>query len=42
MDKRHIYGVDGLEEIAVDFVEGNHPHYLAGGGYDKPDILLGE
>ena len=42
VDKRHIYGVDGLEEITVDFVEGNHPHYLAGGDYDKPDILLGE
>jgi hypothetical protein len=41
MDKRHIYGVDGMEEIAVDFVEGNYPHYLLGGRYDKPDIVLG-
>lgn len=37
MDKRHIYGVDGLEEIAVDFIEGNSPHWLHGG----PDIAMG-
>jgi hypothetical protein len=42
LDRWHIYGVDGMEEIDVDFVEGNHPHYLLGGRYDKPDILLGE
>jgi hypothetical protein len=42
IDKRHIYGVDGMEEITVDFVEGNHPHWLYGGQYDKPEILLGE
>jgi hypothetical protein len=42
IDKSHIYGVDGMEEIAVDFVEGNHPHWLHGGRYDKPDIVLGE
>ena len=34
--KRHIYGVDGLEEIDVDFVEGNHPHWIYGG----PDIVF--
>ena len=42
VDKRHIYGVDGIEEITVDFVEGNHPHWLYGGSYDKPDIVLSE
>jgi hypothetical protein len=42
LDKRHVYGVDGMEEITVDFVEGNHPHWLYGGEYDKPNILLGE
>jgi hypothetical protein len=42
MDKRHVFGVDGMDEITVEFVEGNHPHYLLGGQYDKPDIVLGE
>jgi hypothetical protein len=37
IDKRHIYGVDGLEEIDVDFVEGNHPHWMFGGA----DIHIG-
>jgi len=39
---RHIYGVDGLAEIDVDFVEGNHPHWVYGGKYDKPDIVMGD
>jgi hypothetical protein len=38
LDRRHIYGVDGMEEITVDFVEGNHPPWL----YGKSDLLLGE
>lgn len=38
LDRRHIYGVDGMEEITVDFVEGNHPHWM----YGEPDIVLGE
>ena len=42
LDRWHIYGVDGMEEIDVDFVEGNHPHYLTGGGDNNFDILLGE
>lgn len=42
LDKRHIYGVDGMEEIDVEFVEGNHPHWAYGGQYPKPDIVLGE
>jgi hypothetical protein len=42
VSKRHIYGVDGMEEIDVDFVEGNHPHWLYGGQYAKPEIVLGE
>ncbi len=37
IDKQHIYGVDGFEEISVDFVEGNHPHWL----YDNADIVVG-
>ena len=42
VDKRHVYGVDGMEEIDVEFVEGNHPHWLYGGKYAKPEIVLGE
>lgn len=42
INKRHIYGVDGMEEVTVDFVEGNHPHWLHGGRYEKPEIVLGE
>jgi hypothetical protein len=42
IDRKHIYGVDGMEEIDVDFVEGNHPHWLYGGKYAKPVILIGE
>jgi len=38
IDKRHIYGVDGTEEIDVDFVEGNHPHWM----FKVPDIVIGE
>lgn len=41
IDKQHVYGVHGLTEIDVDFVEGNHPHYLYGGDYPKPEIHLG-
>ena len=37
VDKRHIYGVDGLEEIDVEFVEGNHPHWM----YGNADIVIG-
>jgi hypothetical protein len=37
IDKKHIYGVDGMEEITVDFVEGNHPHWL----FDNQDIVIG-
>jgi hypothetical protein len=42
IDKCHVYGVDGMEEISVDFVEGNHPHWLYGGRYAKPDIVIRE
>lgn len=28
LDRRHIYGVDGLEEITVDFVDNNDPPWL--------------
>lgn len=30
-----------MDEIDVDFVEGNHPHWLYGGAYAKPEIVLG-
>lgn len=36
LDKQVIYGVDGLEEIEVDFVEGNHPHWM----YGVDDIII--
>jgi hypothetical protein len=45
IDKNHIYGVDGTEEIAVDFVEGNHPHWLphwVRGEFERREIVLGE
>ena len=46
IDKHHIYGVDGLEEIDVEFVEGNHPHYLPewvrGAGFRSRSIVLGD
>jgi hypothetical protein len=42
LDKRHIYGVDGMEEIMVDFVEGNHPHWLYAGDRPNPDIVLAD
>lgn len=42
IDRKHIYGVDGMEELDVVFVEGNHPHWLYGGQYPKPPIMIGE
>ena len=42
LDKSHIYGVDGMEEITVDFVEGNHPHWMYAGDHPNPDIVIGE
>ena len=30
LTKRHIYGVDGDDEVLEDFVEGNHPHWMKG------------
>ena len=45
INKAHIYGVDGMEEINVEFVEGNHPHWLPhwirGDVYEKREIVLG-
>jgi hypothetical protein len=41
LDRRHIYGVDGMEEITVEFVEGNHPHWLYAGDHANPDIEIG-
>ena len=45
IDTNHIYGVDGTEEITVDFVEGNHPHWLphwVRGEFGRREIVLGE
>ena len=39
LDKHRVYRVDGEEEIDVDFVEGNHPHWSYGGKYPEPDIV---
>jgi hypothetical protein len=36
VNKKHIYGVDGMEEIDVNFVEGNQPHWM----YNQPDIII--
>ena len=36
LDKQIIYGRDALEEIEVEFVEGNHPHWM----YNVPDIVI--
>jgi hypothetical protein len=45
IDRTHIYGVDGMEEIDVEFVEGNHPHWLPhwvrGDGFQRREIVLG-
>jgi hypothetical protein len=38
INQRHIYGVDGTEEIDLNFVEGNHPHWM----FNCPDIVIGE
>ena len=37
IDQRHIFGVDGLEEIDVEFVERNHPHWM----FRNADIRIG-
>jgi hypothetical protein len=45
INKNHIYGIDGMEEMTVDFVEGNHPHWIphwVRGDYEKREIVLGE
>jgi hypothetical protein len=46
IEKQHIYGVDGMEEITVDFIEGNHPHWLPdwvyGNHFVSRDIVIGE
>jgi hypothetical protein len=45
IDTNHIYGVDGTEEITVDFVEGNHPHWLphwVRGEFGRREIVLGQ
>lgn len=38
LDKQIIYGKDALEEIEVDFVEGNHPHWM----YGIDDIVIND
>lgn len=36
LTRQHIYGIDGMEEIDVNFVEGNHPHWM----YNQKDIII--
>ena len=36
LDKQHIYGRDGFEEINIEFVKGNHPHWM----YNNADIII--
>jgi hypothetical protein len=36
LDKQIIYGRDAVQEIEVDFIEGNSPHWM----YDRSDILI--
>lgn len=36
LHKQVIYGRDSLEEIEVEFVEGNHPHWM----YNNSDIII--
>jgi hypothetical protein len=41
----HVYGIDGMNEITVDFVEGNRPHWLpqwVRGNFQKWEIIIGE
>jgi hypothetical protein len=42
LDQRHIYGVDGLKEIDVEFVEGNHPHWMYGHDHPLFDVVMGD
>jgi hypothetical protein len=42
LHKHYIYGLDGTEEVDVDFVEGNHPHWMYGDDYARREIVLGE
>jgi hypothetical protein len=46
IEQAHIYGVDGMEETTVEFVEGNHPHWLPhwvrGERYERREIAIGE
>jgi hypothetical protein len=39
IDKRIIYGVDALKEIGVDFVSGNHPHWMYN-EYETKHIII--
>ena len=36
LDQLVVYGIDGKKEIDVEFVEGNHPHWM----YDTCDIFI--
>lgn len=44
LDRRHVYGVDGMEEILVDFVDSNDPHWIYGRRGDRADadIAVGD
>ncbi len=38
VNRRHIYGVDGTQELDLAFVEGNHPHWM----FNTCDIVIGD
>ncbi|MFC4948441.1 hypothetical protein [Pseudonocardia sp. GCM10023141] len=42
LDRRHIYGVDGMEEITVDFVDNNDAPWLTRDDRLQFDIGIGE
>jgi hypothetical protein len=39
LHEHRIYGVHGMEEIEVDFVEGNHPHWMYAEDYARRQIM---
>ena len=36
LDKQHVMGIHGMDEVDLDFVEGNHPHWM----YGLQDIII--
>lgn len=36
LSKQHVMGIHGMEEVDLEFVEGNHPHWM----YGRQDIII--